>query len=417
MTRATSKRRRRLSGWQALVAVVGLILGIQRPARAEGTAGEAVERAQADELRALVANRIHLRAMNLIDELILGLVETPPVEEATMIVIGDVTGPFGFGTGFDALLENHLLDRLIAHPETRLRPVLCAACRAVTVVSAAKATVMARGIDQPEALAQMASTGATSAMFVDVEAEGTDVVVRVQMAALRPGLPIVWARTLTSSTASDALLRADERLVTAREAREEYLAALRQRGRLFPVLRFSLLQFRTNDTEQFDPLTGLFIPPSVPVAPLYWISVGTELSLTNNREWLGSFVVGGSHFPGLYTGALVQARLARLVSGNVASLVWPNVYLVGGLSLMGLVGIEAVKLRETTAALTTPPDQATYAWPSLHVGFDVRLGQRLGAALTVEQTPTLYNRPSIGVWGPGWPFHAHAIGGEVTLWF
>ncbi len=386
------------------------------PTRAEGTPGEDVERAQVETLRAQMANQVHLRAMNLLDELVLAMKDAPPVHETTAVAIADVTGPFGYGSGFEALLENHLVDLLVAHPDTRLRPVHCAACRAVSVHASSKATVMARGVDLPEVLARLGETGASHALFVDVELEGTDVVLRTQLVALSPGLPIVWARTLTSATASDALLRSDEHLVTAREAREEYLAALRQRGRLTPVIRIALMQFATNDQQNFDPF-GQQLAPAFPVAPMYWIAGGAELSFTNNREWLGSIVVGGSYAPALYTSGMVQARLARLLGSNVASLVWPNVYLVGGVSLIGIVGNEASKLRDPIGIISVPSEDAMHAWPSLHVGVDVRLGQRLGAALTLEQAPTLYNRASIGAWGPAWPLQANAVGGEVNLWF
>jgi hypothetical protein len=150
---------------------------------------------------------------------------------------------------------------------------------------------------------------------------------------------------------------------------------------------------------------------------LYWLVAGAELAFTNNREWLGSLSVGGSHVPFLYTSAMLQTRLARLVGSNVASLVWPNVYVVGGLSLMGLVGNEATKLRDPVGTFNLPDENAMHAWPSVHVGFDVRLGQRLGAALTIEQAPTLFNRAAIGAWGPAWPLQANAVGAEVNLWF
>jgi hypothetical protein len=386
-------------------------------AKAEGTPGEDVERTQVEALRAQMANHVHLRAMNLVDELVLGMKGAPAVQETTFVALADVTGPFGYGAGFEALLENHLVDLLIAHPDTRLKPVHCAACRAVAVHSSSKATVVARGVDLPDVLARLGGTGATHALFVDVEAEGADVVLRTQLVALSPGLPIVWARTLTSSTASDALLRSDEHLVTAREAREEYLAALRQRGRLTPIARLSLLQFAPNDQELFDDLTGQLLPPAIPVAPIYWLSAGAELAFTNNREWLGSIAVGGSHVPFLYTSVMAQGRLSRLLGSNVASLVWPNVYLVGGLSLVGLVGNEASKLRDPLGIFNAPIEDTMHAWPSAHVGIDVRLGQRLGFALTLEQAPTLYNRASIGTWGPAWPLQANAMSGEVNLWF
>ena len=99
----------------------------------------------------------------------------------------------------------------------------CPSCHALVVRSDAKGTIMSRGVDQPEALQRLrGAVGATHALFLDFEAEGTALVLRARITKLTDTLPIVYARTLTTRTTSAALLRSPTRLVSAEEAREDY---------------------------------------------------------------------------------------------------------------------------------------------------------------------------------------------------
>ena len=68
------------------------------------------------------------------------------------------------------------------------------------------------------------------ALFLDFEAEGAALVLRARITSLEPALPIVYAKTLSTTTASPALLRSGAHLKSAAEARQEYLEALERRG-------------------------------------------------------------------------------------------------------------------------------------------------------------------------------------------
>ena len=98
----------------------------------------------------------------------------------------------------------------------------------MVVHSGLKGTIVSRGVDEPEALsAAGALSGARHALFLDFEAEGSALVLRVRITSLEADLPIVYAKTLATTTSSPALLRSPEHLKSAAEARQEYADALR----------------------------------------------------------------------------------------------------------------------------------------------------------------------------------------------
>jgi hypothetical protein len=59
----------------------------------------------------------------------------------------------------------------------------------------------------------------------------------------------------------------------------------------------------------------------------------------------------------------------------------------------------------------------TTTWPALGAGLDLRIGQRVGATVFVQSTPTLNGSPGVGRWLDYGVLQVHTIGGEVTLWF
>jgi hypothetical protein len=59
----------------------------------------------------------------------------------------------------------------------------------------------------------------------------------------------------------------------------------------------------------------------------------------------------------------------------------------------------------------------TTTWPAFGVGVDLRIGNRVGAALFAQTTPTLAGSPNIGRFLDFGVVQVHTVGGEVTLWF
>lgn len=400
-----------------LLVVAGVLLLGGRAAAQEPAANatqDQTRRAQVERLRAEMANKIHLQANDLIDELVFSWIEQPPFGTPTPVVLADVILPVGFGSGLSALVENHLAQALIKNPATNVQLAHCPACNALVVHSDAVGTVIGRGVDQPGALAKLRGTSsADHALFLDFEAEGSALVLRARMTRLEDALPIVYARTLTTRTTSAALLRSPNKLISADQAREEYVAVLEQRGPLTIPIRLAMTGFApVEDAALQTPL------------PIPWLQVGVEYAVTTARAWSGSLVVGATFLPTLQTGAMVQARGYRLLSGSEVSLTWPNVY--------GFVGASMAIIQGQLASVLAPdavaPNEdlfgplATYL--TVHAGLEVRVGRRIGVAVYFETMPTHYNSDNIGNYldmlGTGIEFgilQLNSIGAEATFAF
>jgi hypothetical protein len=386
---------------------------------AEGTSNEDMQRAQVERLRLEMTNTLHLKAYDLVDELVYGWTQAPPFATDTAVVVGDVVVPYGFGSGLEALVENHLTGLLTKHTETHVRLAHCPACHALTVRSTAKGTTIARGIDQPEALRDAGvAVSARHALFLDFEAEGAALVLRARLTTLDDDLTIVGARTLSSSTSSAALLRAGDTLVSAEAAQKQYLDALTQRGPLTVPLRLAVVQFSPPSE---DPETGA--PAGIGTVPLLWLQVGAEMGINHARAWTGTFTVGGTWLPQLYSGFMGEVRVSRLLTGAAASLTQPNLYAFLGGSLVTLFGPSALLLRDDAPnladliAASTGVSTPMTVYPALSLGLDLRIGNRVGAGLFVQTAPTLASSPSIGRYLDFGLVQVHAIGGEVTLCF
>lgn len=393
----------------AIAAFVGL-LGLSLPSAAQDRAEEPsldeTRRAQLERLRAEMTAQLHLQANDLLDELVFAWREAPPFATPTAVVLADVIAPLGFGSGLEALLENHLAQLLLKNPETNVQLSHCPPCGALLVHSDAQGTVISRAVDQPEALARLrGESGAEHALFLDFEAEGTALVLRARVTKLEPRLPIVYARTLSTKTQGGALLRSPSPLLSSAEARDQYLAVLEQRGPFTIPVRLSLATFAPSNDGQFQ--------ISLPVP---WLSVGVEYAITSARAWTGSLSIGGTFIPTVQTGAIVQARVARLLTGTEMSLTHPNLYGFVGTGLAVLTGSTAEILNDTPAGDLGP----LASWLSLQLGLELRVSRRIGAAVYVESMPTLWNHDFVGNFlndGPLGFLQVNSVGVEATFAF
>jgi hypothetical protein len=393
-------------------AALGLLLALAcgLPAAAQDRAADPTlqeaRRAQLERLRAELTAQIHLQANDLVDELVFSWLSSPPFATPTPVVLADVIAPLSYGSGLLALLENHLAQVLLKNPGTNVQLAHCPPCTALVVHSDATGTVIGRGVDQPGALAKLrGASGAGHALFLDFEAEGSALVLRARVTKLEDALPIVYARTLSTRTQSAALLRSPGRLVSAEEARDEYLAILEQRGPFTIPVRLALTVFApSNDGNLEIPL------------PIPWLHIGVEYAISSARAWTGSLTLGGTYIPTVQAGAIVQARAARLLTGSEVSLTHPNVY--------GFVGVGLAVLQGNTASLlnTTPTGDlgpiASYL--SLQTGLEVRVSRRIGATFYVESIPTLWAHDFVGNYLANGPFgfiQLNSIGAEATFAF
>ncbi|MEY3212975.1 MAG: hypothetical protein RIT28_3456 [Pseudomonadota bacterium] len=261
---------------------------------------EEAQRAQLERARAQVADQVHLAVFDLLDELVYRLRQEPVFAEPTPVVLAGVSVPVGLGTGLQALMENHLAGVMLANPETNLRLVHCPQCTAVVVRSSAKGTVVSRGVDDPALLADLGVEAGRHALFIDVEAEGAFLVLRARLTELSVELPIVWSHTLSTSTATPALLRDATALKSAEEARDEYLDVLNGQGAVVIPARVNVRTYALPEGDN----AGTAPPPFI------WLQTGVELSPTVARRWTSSMMLGYALIPQAYQGLMAQARIS-----------------------------------------------------------------------------------------------------------
>ena len=250
-----------------------------------------------------MASQIQLQAYDLLDELVFGWNQQPVFAVDTALVLADVSVPVGLGTGLQALIENHMVALLAKNPRTHVFLVHCPPCMSLVVHSGAKGTIISRGVDEPEAL-QKARTLSTSrhALFLDFEAEGSALVLRTRITNLEPALPIVYAKTLSTTTASPALLRSGAHLKSAADARQEYLEALERRGAYLVPIRMGVRTYATGREQ-------------IALPPFPWLQAGVEASLSQAQAWTGSLMLGVSWAPELHVGWFTQARISAAPVG------------------------------------------------------------------------------------------------------
>lgn len=374
--------------WALLIVACASLPGLSARAAESAVAGE--HRAQVESVRAEVAAQIQLQAYDLLDDLVFGWTRTPPFDAETHVVLAHVGVPVGFGSGLEALIENHLISLLVKYPATRVVVSHCPQCTSVLVHSGAQGTVVSRGFDDPRALADGgALSGSRHALFLDFEAEGAALVLRARITALEPALPIVYAKTLSASTTSAALLRSPDRLKSASDARQEYLDVLEGRSTFTVPLRVGVRTYATSG--------------EVRSGPFVWLQGGVEMSFTQARAWLGSFSLGGTWTSSTHKGWMAEARLSRLVSGNVASLTRPDLYFFVGGSVISIYGNDALVFQDKALTVDDLVAQAKGApsdphafFPAFQVGLELRVKNRIALGAFLESLPTVGDSRQLG---------------------
>lgn len=400
---------------RALALAIGaLCLALDAPpaAAAGRSAIEDAQEAQLDALRAQVASQIQLQAFDLLDELVFGWTQAPVFAKPTPVVLADVTVPVGLGTALEALIENHFASLVLAHPKSNVVLAHCPQCSGIVVHSGAAGTVVSRGVDAPEALAQAGGlAGSRHAVFIDFEAEGASLVMRARVTAIEPALPILFARTISSAGSASALLRAGDHLKSAAEARREYLDALEGRGTFTVPVRVAV---RSYATSYASPINAV---------PFLWLQAGVEAGLTQARVWTASFSLGYTWMPESHSGWLAQARLARLVSGMTRSLTQPDVYLFLGASAISLEGPTAALFKKDmpdvndVLALIDPTRELRVTFAAWQLGLEVRIKNRISAGAYLEALPALNEAPALGNYLDLGITKFQTMGAEVSFCF
>jgi hypothetical protein len=160
-----------------------------------------------------------------------------------------------------------------------------------------------------------------------------------------------------------------------------------------------------------------------PPPPFIWLQTGVELSATRARAWTSSVVLGYSFIPQAYQGIMAQGRVNRLVTGRARSLTRPDLYAFVGASVQGVWGPATAAFQSTvltTDQLLAAVDEEgpRNAFGTIHLGVDLRVGNRIGFATFLELLPSFQTSDNIGTYirlSSGFGFQSH--GTEVTIWF
>lgn len=378
---------------------------------AQATPMDDARDAELQRARGEVANQVQLSAYDLLDELVYQWTQEPVFATPTPVVLAGVTVPVGLGTGLQALLENHLSNLVIENPRTNVTLAHCPSCTAVVVHSGPEGTVVSRGIDNPKLIEELGA-GGKHALFIDVEAEGTWLVLRARITELSPDLPIVWSQTLTTSASTPALLRQPQNLKSAEDARQEYLEVLQARGPVTVPLRVGIRTYavRTGDRAGTAP------------PPFLWFQSGVEISPTRSQVWTSSFLVGYANIPQAYQGLMGQVRLSRLLTGRYRSLTRPDLYFFVGGSASRVWGAATGSFspdRQTAdqilAAANGDDPSATFG--AYHWGLEARLGNRVGVSAFLETLPAYSDSRNFGTHFTFANIRFQSFGTEVTFCF
>ncbi len=397
-----------------LIAAVGFVLLGASSSYAQAPSVRELQRAQMEQLRGQIASQIQLQAYDLLDELVYAWTQKPPFPVETPVVLADVTSPVGFGSGLDALIENHFAALVTNNRKGNVQLAHCPQCTSIVVQAGAKGTVVSRGVDNPEALEKLGGlSGSKHALFLDFEAEGSSLVLRARITELQPALPIVYARTLTTSTSSPALLRTPERLKSATEARQEYMDALEKRGLFLVPLKVGVRMYA-------EPEEG---SSPVATAPYVWLQIGAEAALTQARAWTASAHLGGTWTPQVHTGWLAGARISRLLTGSTVSLTRPDLYGFAGLNVISIHGQGARTFKQgqlpNMVDIVNNAGRADFhsTFAALQLGAELRVKNRIGVSFYLENLPGLGNAQGIGDYLDFGFVQFQSLGAEVSFCF
>jgi len=393
-----------------LALFVVLAMG-QAPPVWGATPVEQAQQAELDRVRAAVADQVQLTAYDLIDELVYGWVTEPVFPASTPVVLAGVTVPVGLGTGLQALVENHVAAVLAENPTTNIQLAHCPACTATVVQSGPEVTIVSRGLDNPNVLAEIGSATGRHALFLDIEAEGAWLVLRARITRLTPDLPIVWSHTIASSASTPPLLRQPGDLKSATQARAEYLDALRDRGPIAIPARFVIRTYAAPGDQG-----------GVPPPPFLWLQTGVELGANESLAWTSSIVVGYSFIPQAYQGLMAQARISRLMTGRTRSHLRPDLYGFFGVSAISVWGaatgsFRTEKINADEILMDSVGDGPRTTFGAIQLGLDLRLGNRIGLAVFLETMPNLSDSRNLGDYIAVGTIGFQAIGTEVGVCF
>jgi hypothetical protein len=326
-------------------------------------------------------------AADLTDELVYAWQASRPTPARAQVVLAEVVAPVGLDERFGVMVENRLFELLRRNPQIDVDLVHCAICTRLIAKSNPQGTILSRGIDQPEVLADLVRQYPDRlALSLAFEAEDRELVLRAELFELAGAQRIVWAKTFATSLAARRTLREATPLVSLEAARAEQQRLI---ARQDPLEASTRVVVRTFNTASSAPIAAAPLPfaefsfEAVPL-PAKRLRAAFTLGFTSIKDSLEAFTVGG--------------HLARLVLREAPSLTSPDLYLFLGMHYLRMRGPGALPFAEKQPDLDTfrnvqhEPRASLVAY---RLGLETHVKFRLGALAFLEYSPQLKDNQSI----------------------
>lgn len=349
---------------------------------------------------------------DLVDELVHDWELHPPFSSAQLVSLAEINSPIGLDEQFSLVVENHLIDLLVKISATKVHLARCSACMKMVVKSTKAGTYIGRGIDQPELLKELASSGgAQTGLSLSFEAEGKSLVLRAQLFSFaEPGQPIVWAKSYATSMSSRLVLQNDQHLVTLQEARDIQNTMLHKEDLLQFVTRFSFTNFKLNEAGN----TGVSN-----ITPLLFVEQSVEGVVLPRRNTRVAFTVGATSIEKVMSGYSVGGHLAKLLNKQEPSLANPDLYFFAGFHYMRLRGAGALPYgveELDVAKIRGDNREPRAAFIAYRLGLELHVKHRFGLFSFLEKVPAFSKSKVLGSYDIlGMSFQAWGLG-MVVKW-
>jgi hypothetical protein len=351
---------------------------------------------------------VRLMAADLTDELVYAWQASRPTPARAQVVLAEVVAPVGLDERFNVMVENRLFELLRQNPQIELDLVHCAICTRLVAKSNPQGTLLARGIDQPEVLADLVRQyPGRLALSLAFEAEGRELVLRAELFELAGAQRIVWAKTFSTSLAARRTLQEATPLVSLEAARAEQQKLI---ARQDPLEASTRVVVRTYNTADDAPIAA---------APLPFAEFSFEATPLPARRLRAGFTIGATSIKDSLEAFTVGGHLARLLLREAPSLVSPDLYLFMGMHYIRMRGPGALPFGEkqpdldTVRGISHEPRASLVAY---RLGLETHVKFRLGALAFLEYSPQLKNSESINTERlVGIPYQAYGWG-MVIRW-
>ena len=344
----------------------------------------------ANRARSSVAMKLHLMATDLLDELAYRFTQNPPLNQPSDVMVMNIVNPMGLNASFGSFLENHLFRLLIHNPSTHMVPVHCPACNVTTAYSTPEGTIIAKGADIPQVSGQQVN--AKYALYLDFSIERSHLVLRSRIVALDGRRQIIHAETLSTDSSSPPSLRQPDKLVSTKQAREDYENILLRQDRAKLAFSTRITMFEFEDSE-------IIIPP------LPWVLVGTDIYPSERRDWYLNLSAGVASLPGEVNGAMLTSRYGTRLIPEYTNLIQPEVFGYIGFDYFELKGNMGRTMiasgKKTTgefrSAILEEESEDKFSTTSLNLGVELqlsrmtRIGVFVGRMMQIRDTELFGN--------------------------